>query len=103
MILQGLNNELINGPTDGPTNGPTKGPTNQKPESTPLIQDRFIEELAYPCVFAGVKRDLPEDLTILKKSKSDILRLVLPILFYSCRYDRRCSTNIPLLFPSTKW
>ena len=46
---------------------------------TPLNirQDEFIEELAYPCVFAGVKRDLPEDLTILKKSKSDISRLVL--------------------------
>ena len=46
---------------------------------TPLNirQDKFIEELAYPCVFAGVKRDLPEDLTILKKCKSDILRLVL--------------------------
>ena len=43
---------------------------------TPLNirQDEFIEELAYPCVFAGVKRDLPEDLTNLKKSKSDILR-----------------------------
>ena len=79
---------------------------------TPLniIQDQFIEELAYPCVFAGVKRDLPEDLTILKKSKSDILRLVSPIVFNynyiriyqlllpSCSYDRRCSTNIPLLF-----
>ena len=61
-------------------------------------------------MFAGVKRDLPEDLTILKKSKSDILRLVSPIVFNynhirtyqlilpSCRYDRRCSTNIPLLF-----
>ena len=45
-----------------------------------IRQDEFIEELAYPCVFAGVKRDLPEDLTILKKSKSDILRLV---LFYN--------------------
>ena len=46
---------------------------------TPLNirQDEFIEELAYPCVFAGVKRDLPEDLTILKKNKSDILRFVL--------------------------
>ena len=46
---------------------------------TPLniVQDEFIEELAYPCVLAGVKRDLPEDLSILKKSKSDILRLVL--------------------------
>ena len=40
-------------------------------------QDMFIEELAYPCVFAGLKRDLHEDLSILKKSKSDILRLVL--------------------------
>ena len=45
-----------------------------------IRQDEFIEELAYPCVFADVKRDLPEDLTILKKSKSDILRLV---LFYN--------------------
>ena len=42
-----------------------------------IRQDEFIEELANPCVFAGVKRDLPEDLTILKKSKSDIFRLVL--------------------------
>ena len=42
-----------------------------------IRQDEFIEELAYPCVFASVKWDLPEDLTILKKSKSDILRLVL--------------------------
>ena len=41
-----------------------------------LTQDEFIEELAYPCVFAGLNRDLPEDLSILKKSKSDILRLV---------------------------
>ena len=31
-----------------------------------IIQDEFIEELAYLCVFAGVKRNLPEDLTILK-------------------------------------
>ncbi len=43
-----------------------------------LRKDEFIEELAYPCVFAGVIRELPEDLSILKKSKSDILRLVLP-------------------------
>ena len=51
---------------------------------TPLniIQHQLIEELAYPCVFVGVKRDLHEDLTILKKSMSDILRLVSPILFY---------------------
>ena len=50
---------------------------------TPLNirQDEFIGEPAYPCVFAGVKRDLPEDLTILKKSKSNILRLVV-----SCQY-----------------
>ena len=41
-----------------------------------LAKDEFIEELAYPCVFAGVTRDLPEDLTILKKAKSDVLRLV---------------------------
>ena len=47
-----------------------------------IIQDQSIEELAYPCVFAGVKRDLPEDLTILKKSKSDILRLVFTKYFY---------------------
>ena len=40
-------------------------------------QDKFIEELAYPCVFASHCRDLPEDLSILKKSKSDILRLVM--------------------------
>ena len=40
-------------------------------------QDKFVEELAYPCVFAGHYRDLPEDLSILKKSKSDILRLVI--------------------------
>ena len=42
-----------------------------------LTQDKFVEELAYPCVFAGLNRDLPEDLSILKKSKSDILRLVI--------------------------
>ena len=42
-----------------------------------LTTDMFIEELAYPCVFAGLKRDLYEDLSILKKSKSDILRLVI--------------------------
>ena len=41
-----------------------------------LTQDKLVEELAYPCVFAGDNRDLPEDLSILKKSKSDILRLV---------------------------
>ena len=52
-----------------------------------LSRDKFVEELAYPCVFAGSTRDLPEDLSILKKSLSDILR-----------YDRRYSTNIPLLF-----
>ena len=40
-----------------------------------LTTDKFVEELAYPCVFAGLNRDLPEDLSILKKSKSDILRL----------------------------
>ena len=27
-----------------------------------LSQNEFIEELAYPCVFAGLNRDLPEDL-----------------------------------------
>ena len=42
-----------------------------------LTTDKFIEELAYPCVFAGHCRDLPEDLYILKKSKSDIFRLVI--------------------------
>ena len=42
-----------------------------------LTQDKFIVELVYPCVFAGLNRDLPEDLFILKKSKSDILRLVI--------------------------
>ena len=57
---------------------------------TPLNirQDEFIEELAYPCVFAGVKRDLPEDLTILKKSKFDIkvsrtLSLCIPNMNFS--------------------
>ena len=45
--------------------------------NTPLNirQKEFIEELAYPCVFSSVKRDLLEDLLIHKKSKSDILRL----------------------------
>ena len=47
-------------------------------------QDKFIEELAYSCVFAGLSRDLPEDLSILKKSKSDILRLV-KLNHYSCK------------------
>ena len=42
-----------------------------------LTQDKFVKELAYPCVFAGLNRDLPGDLSILKKSKSDILRLVI--------------------------
>ena len=42
-----------------------------------LTTDKLIEELAYPCVFAGLKRDLPEDLSILKKSKSGILRFVI--------------------------
>ena len=42
-----------------------------------LRKDEFIEELAYPCVFAGAIRELPEDLSILKKAKSDILRLVI--------------------------
>ena len=42
-----------------------------------LSRDEFVEELAYPCVFAGVTRDLPEDLSVLKKAKSDILRLVI--------------------------
>ena len=58
---------------------PRQGKTPQN-----IPQDEFIEELTYPCVFAGV-RDLLEDLTILKKSKSDILRLV---LFYQyCTVD----------------
>ena len=47
-------------------------------------QDKFIEELAFPCVFAGLSRDLPEDQSILKKSKSDILRLV-KLNHYSCK------------------
>ena len=42
-----------------------------------LSRDELVEELAYPCVFAGTTRDLPEDLSILKKAKSDILRLVI--------------------------
>ena len=50
-------------------------------------QDKFIEELAYPCVFAGHCRDLPEDLSILKKSKSDILRLVLLNTLYTDSVD----------------
>ena len=50
-------------------------------------QDKFIEELAYPCVFAGHCRDLPEDLSILKKSKSDILRLVLLNTLYTESVD----------------
>ena len=33
-----------------------------------LTQDKFTEELAYPCVLASLNRDLPEDLSILKKS-----------------------------------
>ena len=49
-------------------------------------QDKFIEELAYPCVFAGHCRDLPEDLSILKKSKSDILRLVLLNIYVYSKY-----------------
>ena len=50
-------------------------------------QDKFIEELAYPCVFAGHCRDLPEDLSILKKSKSDILRLVFLNTLYTDSVD----------------
>ena len=42
-----------------------------------LTTDKLTEELAYPCVFDGHFRDLPEDLSILKKLKSDILRLVI--------------------------
>ena len=42
-----------------------------------LRKDECIEELAYPCMFAGAIRELPEDLSILKKAKSDILRLVI--------------------------
>ena len=30
-----------------------------------LTTDMFIEELAYTCVFAGLRSDLPEDLSIL--------------------------------------
>ena len=51
-----------------------------------LTTDKFVEELAYPCVFAGLNRDLPEDLSILKKSKSDILRLVIFNNLFSTSY-----------------
>ena len=42
-----------------------------------LTQDKCVGQLSYPCVFAGLNRDLQGDLTILKKSKSDIFRLVI--------------------------
>ena len=50
-----------------------------------LNTDNLIEELAYPCVFAGHCRDLPEDLSIFKKSKSDILRLVILFNYLNLR------------------
>ena len=55
-----------------------------------LSQDKFVEELAYPCVFAGLNRDLPEGLSILKKSKSDILRLVIfnNLFSTSCNFSK---------------
>ena len=77
-----------------------------------IIQDQSIEELAYPCVFAGVKRDLPEDLTILKKSKSDILRLVFTKYYYNHIHinlfhpvDRieDVAQTYRFSFPCTKW
>lgn len=46
-----------------------------------IRQDEFVEELAFPCVFADVKRDLPVDITILKKFNSDILRFVVFVFF----------------------
>ena len=60
----------------------------ERKTSLNIRQDEFIEELDYPCVFAGVKRDLPEDLTILKKSKSDILRLVVNYVIQDCSLNR---------------
>ena len=68
-----------------------------------LTTDKFIEELAYPCVFAGLNRDLPEDLSILKKSKSDILRLVIFNNSFSTSYyycNSRTNKLIRKLFRS---
>ena len=44
--------------------------------SKPLILtlDKYVEELAYPCVFGGEKRHIPEDISLAKRAKSDIMR-----------------------------
>ena len=52
-----------------------------------LLMDERCEELAFPCVYGGVKRNIPKDISVGQLAKSDILRV-----------DRRCSSNIPLLF-----
>ena len=68
-----------------------------------LTQDKFVEELAYPCVFAGLNRDLPEDLSILKKSKSDILRFVIFINLFSTSYYYLFSTSYYYLFSTSSY
>ena len=51
-----------------------------------ITTGKFIEERAYPSVFAGLNRVLPEDLSILKKSKFDILRLAIFMNSFSTSY-----------------
>lgn len=39
-----------------------------------LTLDKHVEELAYPCVFGGEKRHIPDDISFAKRAKSDIMR-----------------------------
>ena len=39
-----------------------------------LTLDKYVEELAYPCVFGGEKRHIPGDISLAKRAKSDIMK-----------------------------
>ena len=39
-----------------------------------LTLDKHVEELAYPCAFGGEKRHIPDDISVSKRAKSDIMR-----------------------------
>ena len=52
-----------------------------------LLMDERCEELAFPCAYGVIETNIPKDISVGQLAKSDILRV-----------DRRCSSNIPLLF-----
>ena len=40
-----------------------------------LLMDERCEELAFPCVYEGVQKNIPKDISVGQLAKSDILRV----------------------------